>query len=158
MRWNVYLILPVRFACAVNLFWYCLCSERFFVLLIPVRLFACAWEARWRGEFCLCDDIDLKLLAWFAPWSYADVCLLNSSCVKIFFPVNALEASRRVKFFVLAGAREIWWRGKIATVIYAWVVLLYLHRLRCLLEKWNSVVDVCETCLWANWLACEVRV
>ena len=32
------------------------------------------------------------------------------------FPGNALEASRRVKFFVLAGAREICWRGKFATV------------------------------------------
>ena len=63
------------------------------------------------------------------------LCLpLNSSCMKMIFPVNAFEASWRDKFFVLTGARGTCWCGKFARMFCACVVLLYFHCLGCLLE------------------------
>ena len=50
------------------------------------------------------------------------------------FAVNASEASWRDNFFGLAGARETCWPGKFALMFCACVVLLYFHRLGCLLE------------------------
>lgn len=119
VRRNVYLILPVRFAwvvkCLSNIACVaCLRGEAF--RLSNIACVACLWglPARWICFWFACvakdflfseylwgflrvpERLDFKLPVWFAPWSYADVCLLNSSffCCLIFALVRFCKSRR----------------------------------------------------------------